>query len=230
MLEELGVEYKLKLYKRDAGNRADKALKDVFPTGKSPVVEVDYQNGKPPVIVAESGHIVNYLVKHFSKDGVLQPVDDEGEDELDYLIQFTEASLQPFLTMVLVLETAVHKAPYLMRPVVTKFSHAIRDTYSLPEVNIAFSILESKLAENAKTAAEGSLFFVQNKISGADIMLHFAVQILYNSSRFEDFDGSKYPLVEKWLKQVEERPAYKKAVARAETEGQGKFKIAFGKI
>ena len=58
MLEELGVPYELKVYRRDPATRlAPPELKAVHPLGKSPVVTDDGE------VIAESGAIIEYLVE-----------------------------------------------------------------------------------------------------------------------------------------------------------------------
>jgi glutathione S-transferase len=55
VLEELGLDYEIKFYKRDPGF-APPEMKQVHPLGKAPAVEID------DVVMAESGAIVEYLV------------------------------------------------------------------------------------------------------------------------------------------------------------------------
>ncbi len=60
LLEELGVPYELKLYRRNPATRlAPPELKAVHPLGKSPVITDD------GVVVAESGAIIEYLVEKY---------------------------------------------------------------------------------------------------------------------------------------------------------------------
>jgi glutathione S-transferase len=60
LLEELGLEYEVKRYERDAQTMlAPPSLRAVHPLGKSPVLEDD---GEP---VAESGAIVEYVVDRY---------------------------------------------------------------------------------------------------------------------------------------------------------------------
>lgn len=67
LLEELGLQYQIKHYQRDANTRlAPPQLKAVHPLGKSPVMVDDGQT------VFESGAIIDYLVRHHG-DGKLQP-------------------------------------------------------------------------------------------------------------------------------------------------------------
>ena len=58
LLEELGVPYELKVYRRDATTRlAPPELKAIHPLGKSPVVTDDSE------VIAESGAIIEYIVE-----------------------------------------------------------------------------------------------------------------------------------------------------------------------
>ena len=62
-LEEMGVDYDIKGYQRDANtNRAPAELKAIHPLGKSPVIEHD------GLVVAETGAIIVYLLDTFGGD------------------------------------------------------------------------------------------------------------------------------------------------------------------
>ena len=61
MLEELNLEYELKVYKRGSDKLAPKELKDIHPLGKSPIVSIQAPGAEKPIILAESGLIIEYL-------------------------------------------------------------------------------------------------------------------------------------------------------------------------
>ena len=97
LLEELGVPYEIKLYKRDPKTmRAPADLRAVHPLGKSPVVT------DGAVTVAESGAIVEYLVETYGK-GRLEPAAGSPDRLLyRYYLHFAEGSMMPPLLMKLV--------------------------------------------------------------------------------------------------------------------------------
>ena len=67
LLEELGVPYELRHYKRDPQTRlAPPELKRVHPLGKSPVIS----NGD--IVVAESGAIIEYLVECYGNQAPME--------------------------------------------------------------------------------------------------------------------------------------------------------------
>jgi Glutathione S-transferase len=74
LLEELGVPYTLKMYRRDPQTKlAPSALKEIHPLGKSPVIT----DGE--LVIAESGAIIEYLVETYGAQAPsdlshLQPV------------------------------------------------------------------------------------------------------------------------------------------------------------
>lgn len=82
LLEELKVDYEIKVYKRDKHFRAPGELKDVHPLGKSPTITIETPGQEKPLVLAESGPIVEYLCDYFGpqfiprrypegKDGVI---------------------------------------------------------------------------------------------------------------------------------------------------------------
>ena len=76
LLEELGLAYEVRHYRRDARTRlAPPELAAVHALGKSPVVE----DGELQLI--ESGAIVDYLIRHYG-GGRLQPAPDSRDYEL----------------------------------------------------------------------------------------------------------------------------------------------------
>lgn len=58
---------------------APKELKDVHPLGKAPMIEVLAPGAEKPVIIAESGAIIEYLCEHFGRSLIPQRYP-EGKD------------------------------------------------------------------------------------------------------------------------------------------------------
>lgn len=114
-MEELKLKYELKIYKRRPDKLAPVELKEVHPLGKSPVVTIEAPGAATPLVLAESGAIVEYLVEHFgsSRPGLVPQryvpgregtVGGETEEWMRYryFMHYTEGSLMPFLVMTLI--------------------------------------------------------------------------------------------------------------------------------
>jgi glutathione S-transferase len=71
-LEELKLDYEIKVYKRDKDMRAPPELKEVHPLGKSPVITIETPGLAKPLVLAESGPIVEYLYEHFGPEQIPQ--------------------------------------------------------------------------------------------------------------------------------------------------------------
>ena len=106
LLEELGVPYELKVYRRNPATRlAPAELKAVHPLGKSPVITDDGE------VIAESGAIIEYLVEGYGHGArgelaQLQPPSGTREyRQCRYWMHYAEGSLMNWLVMKLVFST-----------------------------------------------------------------------------------------------------------------------------
>jgi glutathione S-transferase len=101
LLEELGLPYEIKHYKRDPKTMlAPPSLRAVHPLGKSPVITDGDQ------VVAESGAILEYLLDSYAEQagrGELRP--ERGTPEYrsyQYWMHYAEGSLMPLMLLSLV--------------------------------------------------------------------------------------------------------------------------------
>ena len=72
LLEELNLEYELKVFKRNAQFRAGDDLKAVHPLGRSPVIGITPAGSEKEMIIAESETIVDYVCEHFGRHMIPQ--------------------------------------------------------------------------------------------------------------------------------------------------------------
>jgi glutathione S-transferase len=96
LLEELGLPYEIKFYKRDAQtNGAPEELKVVHPLGRSPIIT---DGGKA---VTESAAIIDCVIRHYG-GGRLQPdVADPAYDDYVFWMHYAEGSaIQPVVLKV----------------------------------------------------------------------------------------------------------------------------------
>ncbi|AEF05118.1 glutathione S-transferase-like protein [Alteromonas naphthalenivorans] len=104
LLEELGVDYNIEHYQRDSiTNLAPESLRAVHPLGRSPVLTT------PEGAIAESGAIVEYLVRQYGQTNFTSPESGENLQQYLFWLHFAEGSLMPPLVARLVLEKARQK-------------------------------------------------------------------------------------------------------------------------
>ena len=119
LLEELGVPYELRLYKRDPRTRlAPPELKRVHPLGKSPVIT------DGDTVVAESGAIIEYLVECYGNQAHVElahlepPRGTEEHRQCRFWMHYAEGSLMNWLLMKLVFDTIPRQPmPFFVRPI-----------------------------------------------------------------------------------------------------------------
>ena len=151
LLEELGVDYEIRSYQRDAEtNLAPPELLEVHPLGKSPVItDAGYT-------IIESGAIIDYIVRHYG-DGRLAPPPGTPAHE-DYLQWMHYAEGSAALPLMLKLYTS--RLP--------DGGEALQ-----PRIN---SELDNHLGFMDRAISERD-WFVEDSFTAADIQLSFVPQI-----------------------------------------------------
>ncbi|MEM8936978.1 MAG: glutathione S-transferase [Pseudomonadota bacterium] len=197
-LEELGLDYEVKLYRRDPETSlAPETLKTVHPLGKAPIVEVD------GVVYAETAAIIETLIDRHG-NGKLRPAPGSPAfDAYRFWLHYSEGSAMPPLLLALVLnkmETA--KMPFFAKPIAKKIAGGVRDAFVGPQLALHFQFIEDAL--------ETDPWFTGADFSAADIMMSFPLQgFLSRAGKPAD-----YPNIAAFCERIKARPAYKAAEER----------------
>jgi glutathione S-transferase len=197
LLEELGLEYEVKRYQRDAQTMlAPPELRAVHPLGKSPViVEGD-------MVLAESGAIIETLADRYGA-GKLAPAPGSPERvRYVYWLHFAEGTAQPPLLLKLLFDRVKSKAPFFVRPVARAIADRALGTFVLPNIARNLDFMESELANRD--------WFAGPQFSAADIQMSFPLE----ASRARGGLDEKRPRLMGFLERIHSRPAYLRAVER----------------
>ena len=195
LLEELGVEYQVKRYERNARTMlAPPELKAVHPLGKSPVI-TDGGN-----TVAESGAIVEYLVARYGQ-GRLVPAEGTPERlQYSYWLHYAEGSIMPLLVMKLVLSQVPKGTPALVRPVARGIVGGVDKMFLGPNLKTHVAFIESELGKTG--------WFAGTDFSAADIQMSFPAEALAARG------GDVPPNLSGFLQRIHARPAYQRALQK----------------
>lgn len=193
LLEELGVEYTIKLYERDPVTiRAPKSLKKVHPLGKAPVISDD------EVTVAESGAIIEYLIRKYDEAGLFKPAAGQQETDVSYWLHFAEGSLMPPLLMALLFDKVKESPmPFFVKPIAKGIASKVMGDFVQPEIDSLLAFIEQHLA--------GKEWFVGDKLSGADFQMSFPLEALVAKRKIAE---SEYPNIYAFVKRCQARSAY----------------------
>jgi glutathione S-transferase len=197
LLEELGLEYEVKRYQRDAQTMlAPPELRAVHPLGKSPVIT------DGDTTLAESGAIVEYLADRYGA-GKLAPAFGSPERvRYLYWLHFAEGTAQPPSLLKLLFDRIKSKAPLLVRPIARAIADQALAGYVLPNIERNLSFMESELGRHA--------WFAGERFSAADIQMSFPVE----AYRVRGGLNESRPRLMAFLEKIHSRPAYRRAVER----------------
>ncbi len=187
LCEELGLDYELKLYDRRADNRmAPDEYKALHPMGIAPVI----QDGD--LVLGESGAICGYLNRKYG-GGRMSPAPDDP-DFTDYLF-FVHWSNATFMAS-LMMQLAVTLTGGIGKPGAAFVTERVERSWALAERRVG----ESE-------------FFGGRKLTTADIMI---VYILTTARAFANTPPGDFPNIRAYLQRIGARPAYQRAIAKAE--------------
>jgi glutathione S-transferase len=202
LLEELGVDYEIKRYERDAKTMlAPKSLLKVHPLGKSPVITDDAHGH---MTVAESGAIIEYLIDRYDIESKLAPTAGTPTRlRYTYWLHFAEGSAMSPLLMKLVFNH-IEKAsmPFFAKPIAKAISKKTKASFIDPQIKAHLEFIEAELHK--------STWFAGGRLTGADIQMSFPLEAAAARGGLDD----SYPKIMAFLKRIHARAGYKRALER----------------
>lgn len=195
MLEQIGLDYKVKHYQRDKQTQlAPKELFEIHPLGKSPVIT----DGE--ITVAESGAIVEYLAATYAKQMIPQK-DTQAYRQYIYWLHFSEGSLMPQLLLKLLFDKIkAAPVPFFVKPIAKGIANKVLNSYVLPNIKNNMGFIENHLAQNK--------WFAGENLTGADIQMSFPLEASMARVKMDD-----HPHIKAFVDRIHALDSYKKALA-----------------
>jgi glutathione S-transferase len=193
LLEELGIPYELKLYKRSP-LLSPPELKKVNPLGASPVIQ-DFTDPENPITLAESSAICEYVIQKYASGRLaLAPTHKNYADYL-YWLHFTNGSFQPSLFRRASARAMVGESDP---------RYAGLDG----RVKLALDLINKRLL---KTDA----WLAGVEFTAADVMMGWCFTTM---RKFEPVDLTGYEGILAWLGRIGRRDAYRTAMSKGDPE------------
>lgn len=199
LLEELGLQYRVKRYSRDQETGlAPASLRKVHPLGKSPVITDD------GLTVAESGAIIEYLVGAYGGDSGLLPAEDTpARLQYSYWLHYAEGSAMPPLLLSLIFRKMPEAPmPFFVRPVVRGIADKVQKSFVQPQLALHLDFMEAELGKREWFAGEA--------FTAADIQMSFPVEAAGAAGLL----GDHRPRLKAFLERIAARPAYQRALKK----------------
>ncbi|XXT68399.1 glutathione S-transferase family protein [Sorangium sp. So ce693] len=190
LCEELGLDYELKRYERRKDNRmAPPEYKALHPMGTAPIL-TDGQ-----LVLGESGAIADYLIATHGEGRLAVQRGQPGFADYLYWFHFANGTLQP----------AVLRVWYLERVDASEKNAALQAAKD--RFNLIFSTVEQRLGEAPYLAGP--------ELTAADIMTVFSLTTM---RLFKPYDLSPWPNILAYLQRIGARPAYRRAMQKADPD------------
>lgn len=198
LLEELGAEYRIKRYERDAKTSlAPESLRKVHPLGKSPVITDQGET------YAESGVIIEYLARTYGDKQWAPEPGDKRYWSVAYWMHYAEGSLMPPLLLKLVFDK-IRKGPgpFFIKPILRKIADEVDNAFINQQITTHFGYVDRHLAEHE--------WFAGDEISAADIQMSFPLEAALSQGTISE----AYPAIASYVERFQARDAYREALRR----------------
>lgn len=190
LCEELGLDYELKRYERRKDNLlAPPEYKALHPIGSAPVIT------DGPLVLGESGAICEYVLQTYGNGRLTVKRGEPGFADYLYWFHFANGTLQPLVLQVRFLERidpSEHNT--LLQAARSRFERV-------------FSYLDKHLGERPYLAGP--------ELTAADVMTVFSLTTM---RLFKPYDLSPWPNIVTYLQRIGARPAYQRAMRKADPE------------
>ena len=191
LCEELELDYTFKRYDRRADNRlAPDDYKALHPMGIAPVI----QDGD--LVLGESGAICDYINAKYGQGKLAPAIDDADFADHMFWFHWSNGTFMATLMMQLVLS---------MTPKASGDEGGFATGFVTDRSTKGWAMIESRLGE--------ATFFGGKHLTLADIMM---VYCLTTSRAFRDSTLDAFPNIQAYLARIGARPAYQRAMAKAE--------------
>lgn len=198
LLEELGLEYRVKHYQRDPESLlAPDSLRAVHPLGKSPVIT------DGDLTLAESGAIVQYLAERYGEGRLAPALDTSEHVRYLYWLHYAEGSIMPFLFLSLVfIRMPLAPMPFFIRPIARALSSKAHATFIDLRIAEHLDHMEAALGQTE--------WFAGYDFTAADIQMSFPIEAAFARNAA----GVERPHLRAYLEHIHARPAYQRALTK----------------
>ncbi|EED22380.1 glutathione S-transferase, putative [Talaromyces stipitatus ATCC 10500] len=220
ILEALSIPYQLKTFKRGKDMLAPPELKAVHPLGKSPVITVERPEYSQPLVLAESGAIVEYLLNHFGGEEKVSCPKTEEWLRYRFYMHYVEGSLMPQMVTALIVDRVRNApVPFFIKPIPRMVADKIQTSYLDRQFEVHFPFLESQLksAPGTSEGVRGGLCGA--KFNAADMLMSFPVMAATKRGLITQ---DKFPEIVAFAERLMKDPVYLSAVKKIE-EVDGNF-------
>lgn len=207
LLEELGVEYELKLYQRDEKTKlAPLNYKVLSPLGTAPVITDE------SIVISESNAIIDYILdKHPSN--TLRP-EPGNEYRVRYLfwMHASQGSLMPALLMSMMFRIIPERVPFFLKPIIKPVLNMANTGFTKPRL--------TALLKQAEADLETADWFGGDQLTAADISMSYPMESMRSNGTINE----RHPNCLAWLDRMHTSTSFQNALKK---DGKSSFVFSF---
>lgn len=207
LLEELNLPYQLKIYHQHLLEQQEDELKQYNPNAKFPTLVLFDDIQQTQTVLTESSAIVEFCSHYCHLYGLEQLVHQEIID-FYFWKNFADSSFMPNLALKQIFKKIVLHTPFPVR----LFSCLIKRGFDHGFLNLTLE-QQLKMVDSQLHKYE---WISSQHFTIADILLWFPLKACFElDQRYQ-----QYPEIQRYLIQIESRPAFQKALAKGQWSAQ----------
>lgn len=194
LLEELNVDYELKLYERDKKtNLAPTEYKAISPLGTAPAITHEGVN------LSESNAIMDYILDLHPSDTLRPNIKSDDRARYLFWLHASQGSLMPVLLISMMFRIIPERVPFFLKPIIKPVLDVANKGFSQPRIRALINKAEADLG--------GANWFGGTNLTAADISLCYPME----SMRANGMINKAHPNCLAWLDRVNSLDSYQQA-------------------
>ena len=190
LLEDLGTEYKLKIYNRDPKSRLAPAdYKALSPLGTSPVIT------DGDLVLAETNAIIDYILDQHPKTALRPKPGHAARVKYLFWLHAAQGSMMPLLLMKTVFNVMKSRSPGLIRPIISAVLNTTQTAFLGPRMMAILDLAETDLSQTKWLAGD--------ELTAADMVMSYGMEAASIAGLLET-----RPNCQRWVQQMHENPSF----------------------
>lgn len=207
LLEELNLPYDLKIYQQHISENEDDELKQFNPAAKFPTLVLRDDINTIPIVLTESSAIAEYC-SHLTQLLGIQKL--SHHEIIDYYFwkNFADSSFMQNLTLKQIFTKIVFHTPFPIRILTRLIKRGFDHGFLNQSLEQQLQMIDSQL--------QNHLWITGEHFTIADILLWFPLKACIELDR----KYQQHPEIQRYLAQIESRPAFKTALVKGRWSAQ----------
>lgn len=203
LLEELNLDYDLKIYQTHLDENQQDELKQLNPFAQFPTLLISDNQHPSSIVLTETAAIADYL-SYATQQLEIHGLQTQQVIDFYFWKNFSETNFMPNLALKQIFSRIVQRTPFPVHYLAQFFKYAFDQGFLNKTLHRQVQMIEQQLAAQVWIAGENFTI--------ADILLWFPLQACFEL----DADFQQYSEIQRYLLQIQSRPAFQTALKKGQ--------------